>query len=158
MKPWKRMLPVVLVLLVLTGCGGRKRTAEGDIEIINDTSVTMRYTRFWGQKQYTVTLTEPAAIRVEVKTGAGTLKLEIGTRGEAPIYQGNLSEDMTFTVNAPPDTYQITVTGQEHAGSYRFDWSGKETTDVPGSLRRGSRHPAASSMNSEPDKKEGGTI
>lgn len=131
MKPWKGLLPVVLVLLVLTGCGGRKRTAEGDIEILNDTSATMRYTRFWGQKQYTATLAEPTAIRVEVKTESGTLKLEIGTQGEAPIYQGSLSEDMSFTVNAPPGTYQITVTGQEHVGSYRFDWSGKQSTDAP---------------------------
>ena len=120
------MLCLLLALLLLSGCGGKKRTAEGDIEITTDISAKMMYTWFSGEKHYTAQLTEPTSIAVEVKTNGGALTLEIGEKGKEPVYSGNLTSDFSFTVNAQPGTYQITAKGQDHAGSYSFDWSGKE--------------------------------
>ena len=123
---FRKMLCLLLALLLLSGCGGKKRTAEGDIEITTDTSAKMMYTWFGGEKHYTAQLKELTAIAVEVKTNGGTLTLEIREQGKEPIYSGNLFSDFSFTVNVQPGTYQITAKGQDHAGSYSFDWSGKE--------------------------------
>lgn len=122
---FRKMLCLLLALLLLSGCGGKKRTAEGDIEITTDTSAKMMYTWFGGEKHYTAQLTEPTSIAVEVKTNGGALTLEIGEKGKEPIYSGNLTSDFSFTVNAQPGTYEIAVMGQDHSGSYSFDWSGK---------------------------------
>ena len=126
MMNYRKLICLLLALLLLSGCGGKKRTAEGDIEITTDTSAKMMYTWFGGEKHYTAQLTEPTAIAVEVKTNGGALTLEIREQGKEPIYSGNLSSDFSFTVNAQPGTYQITAKGQDHTGSYSFDWSGKE--------------------------------
>ena len=126
MMNYRKLICLLLALLLLSGCGGKKRTAEGDIEITTDTSAKMMYTWFSGEKHYPAQLKEPTAIAVEVKTNGGALTLEIREQGKEPIYSGNLTSDFSFTVNAQPGTYQITVGGQDHTGSYSFDWSGKE--------------------------------
>lgn len=122
--PIRKIVYPLLLLLMLSGCAGAKRSTQGDIEVINAASAKMIYTRFDGERHYTAELAQPTAIAVEVKTDSGTLTLEIGEKGEQPIYSGNISSDFSFTVNAQPGTYQITAAGENHAGSYSFDWSG----------------------------------
>lgn len=123
----KRLSYLALALLLaglLWGCS--KETARGDIEIITDTSAQMMYDWFNGERHYTAELTESGTIAVEVRTDSGDLILEIREKGKEPIYSGNIASDFSFTVNAQPGTYQITAAGEQHAGSYSFDWSGKQ--------------------------------
>ncbi|MGM9605719.1 MAG: hypothetical protein ACI3XG_11730 [Faecousia sp.] len=122
--PIRKIACPLLLLLMLSGCAGAGRSAEGNIEVINATSAKMTCTRFDGERHYTAELTRPTAIAVEVKTDGGTLTLEIREQGQESIYSGNITSDFSFTVNAQPGTYQITAAGENHTGSYSFDWSG----------------------------------
>ena len=119
-----RYLALALALMVLCGC--TRKTVSGDIEMISDTSVKMMYSWFDGERHYTAQLTEPGTFAVEVQTGSGILTLEIREEGKEPIYSGNIDGCFSFAVNAQPGTYQITAAGKDHAGSYSFDWSGKQ--------------------------------
>lgn len=123
----KRLFPALLlaVLVLLSGCGKENRDVE---RWSADTAAGMTYARYSGTEHYTVQLPRSGAIAVEVTTQAGTLHLEIAQPGQDPVYTGNLTESVRFTVNLRPGTYTVTVRGEDHAGGFRLDWSADADT------------------------------
>lgn len=123
----KRLFPALLlaVLVLLSGCGKRDRDVGWWSA---DTAAGMTYARYNGTEDYTVQLPRSGAVAVEVTTQAGTLHLEIAQPGQEPVYTGNLTESVSFTVNLQPGTYTVTVRGENHAGGFRLDWSADADT------------------------------
>lgn len=114
------LLPVLLMIFLLSACTAGTETV---MERESDCALEMTCSRMNETRSYTLSLTRPTAIAVSATTEAGTLHLEIAQSGETPIYTGNLTESVSFTVNAQPGTYCVTVEGRNHTGGLRLDWA-----------------------------------
>ena len=117
---------LLAVLVLLSGCGKKDRDVE---RWSTDSAAGMTYARYNSAESYTVRLPQSGAIAVEVTTQAGVLHLEIAQPGQEPVYTGNLSESVSFTVNLQAGTYTVTVRGENHAGGFRLDWSADTDTE-----------------------------
>ncbi|MGM9640880.1 MAG: hypothetical protein ACI3V3_05890 [Faecousia sp.] len=125
----KRILCLVLCALMLVNFSGcRSKSAcftYRSIENQNDHSFSMRYETFDGTKEYTIRVHDgqTLAVKVEIVTESGSLALTIAQKGEEPAYMGNDLQTTGFTVYLKEaGTYRVTLTADEHSGSYSFDW------------------------------------
>ena len=120
----KRFFIVLLVaVLLLCGCSKRSCVTIRSIENSNSHSFSMRYQKFDGSKEYTLQAKEERQpLKVSVVTEAGSLSMTIGEKGKDPVYTGTDMPDMDFTVYLDPGKYIITLTAEDHRGSYSFDW------------------------------------
>lgn len=112
---------VLCLSLLLTGCSGEARIRRGT-ESVNPDSIVMSYERFDGERSYEIELPQDTQIRVEIRTVSGQIKVTVEQEGQEPIYSGRISEDFAFALNADAGTYTVTLTGEKHVGSYRFEW------------------------------------
>ena len=109
-----------LTTLSLLGCSTTANYYVGAISSRTPTSISSRYTKFVGDDSIDIKV-EGTTIKVEITTKSGILDVEISNGTENP-YEGHINEDMAFTVNVTPGNYKISLHGNEHSGSYKFDW------------------------------------
>lgn len=117
-------------VLALAACqaGNSKETLVDGVETVNDTTMSMEYSRFNGERtgEFTVGETEEAWIQVDIITARGSLDMSItGADGSSVYSAQNIKDSQSFSVKAESGTYTIKVTGHDHEGSYSFQWNKK---------------------------------
>ena len=123
-------LLLAVTLLTLSGCEGALISSGFTMmSVSNETSesFSMRYMKFDGMKQYRLrTKQDDTIVRVDVESISGTLSIKVtsaGNRDELVFYKENL-ESGSFTFTVPEKgSYTVTMTADEHEGSYALDWS-----------------------------------
>ena len=123
-------LMLAVLLLTLVGCeGALVSSGVTMMSVSNETSesFSMRYMKFDGMKQYRLrTKQDDTVVRVDVESISGTLSIKVtsaGNRDELVFYKENL-ESGSFTFTVPEKgSYTVTMTADEHEGSYALDWS-----------------------------------
>ena len=116
---------VLALLLLLTGCGRGSYRTVMSVAQQNSHSFSMRYELFDGEKVYTIKAgDQKVAVAVSVETQSGNLAITIAKDGEEPVYSGHhlLTTDFVVYLNEP-GKYTVTLSAQDHSGSYYFDWS-----------------------------------
>lgn len=123
-------LLLAVTLLTLSGCEGALISSGFTMmSVSNETgeSFSMRYMKFDGMKQYRLrTKQDDTIVRVDVESISGTLSIKVTSAGncdELVFYKENL-ESGSFTFTVPEKgSYTVTMTADEHEGSYALDWS-----------------------------------
>ena len=129
----KKLLTVIIslvMLLTLCGCEGALVSSGYTMMSVSTQtgeSFRMRYMEFDGMKQYRLrTKQDNTIVRVDVESISGTLSIKVtsaGNRDELVFYKENL-ESGSFTFTVPEKgSYTVTMTADEHEGSYALDWS-----------------------------------
>lgn len=120
---------MLAMVMVMAGCVKHRDNCrlEGNVQVIGDTSIRMKYDLFDGQHVYTIDVPEQTAMRVEVETVSGELDAQIGIDGMEPVYTGRFTENASFTVNVSAGEYTIRLSASHHTGSCRFDWTANES-------------------------------
>lgn len=130
MKRTFAALLLAVMLLTLGGCEGALVSSGFTMMSVSTEtgeSFSMRYMEFDGMKQYRLrTKQDNTIVRVDVESISGTLSLKVtsaGNRDELVFYKENL-ENGSFTFTVPEKgSYTVTMTADEHEGSYALDWS-----------------------------------
>ena len=130
MKRTFAALLLAVMLLTLGGCEGALVSSGFTMMSVSTEtgeSFSMRYMEFDGMKQYRLrTKQDNTIVRVDVESISGTLSLKVtsaGNRDELVFYKENL-ESGSFTFTVPEKgSYTVTMTADEHEGSYALDWS-----------------------------------
>ena len=130
MKRTFAALLLAVMLLTLGGCeGALVSSGFTTMSVSTETgeSFSMRYMEFDGMKQYRLrTKQDNTIVRVDVESISGTLSITVtsaGNRDELVFYKENL-ESGSFTFTVPEKgRYTVTMTADEHEGSYALDWS-----------------------------------
>lgn len=129
----KRVFAAMLLaamLLTLSGCEGALVSSGYTMMSVSTQtgeSFRMSYTKFDGMKQYRLrTKQDNTVVRVDVESKSGTLSMTVtsaGNRDELVFSAENL-ESGSFTFSVPEKgSYTVTMTADEHEGSYALDWS-----------------------------------
>ena len=130
MKRTFAALLLAVMLLTLGGCEGALVSSGFTMMSVSTEtgeSFSMRYMEFDGMKQYRLrTKQDNTIVRVDVESISGTLSIKVtsaGNRDELVFYKENL-ESGSFTFTVPEKgSYTVTMTADEHEGSYALDWS-----------------------------------
>ena len=130
MKRTFAALLLAVMLLTLGGCEGALVSSGFTTMSVSTQageSFSMRYMKFDGMKQYRLrTKQDDTIVRVDVESISGTLSIMVtsaGNRDELVFYKENL-ESGSFTFTVPEKgSYTVTMTADEHEGSYALDWS-----------------------------------
>ena len=130
MKRTFAALLLAVMLLTLGGCEGALVSSGFTMMSVSTEtgeSFSMRYMEFDVMKQYRLrTKQDNTIVRVDVESISGTLSLKVtsaGNRDELVFYKENL-ESGSFTFTVPEKgSYTVTMTADEHEGSYALDWS-----------------------------------
>lgn len=127
MKRFLIALLAAAMLLMLAGCEFSSGMKLMCVETSTSTSWKMSYSKFTGTERETIRTTEPdTRVTVQVVTNAGSLNLKV-TPADDPdrtLYQGTDMPTCEFTFNIPEaGKYTVTVTADDHEGSYVLDWS-----------------------------------
>lgn len=130
MKRTFAALLLAVMLLTLGGCEGALVSSGFTMMSVSTEtgeSFSMRYMEFDGMKQYRLrTKQDNTIVRVDVESISGTLSIKVtsaGNRDELVFYKENL-ENGSFTFTVPEKgSYTVTMTADEHEGSYALDWS-----------------------------------
>ena len=130
MKRAFALLLLAVMLLTLGGCEGALVSSGVTMMSVSTQtgeSFSMRYMEFDGMKQYRLrTQQDNTIVRVDVESISGTLSIGVtsaGNRDELVFYKENL-ESGSFTFTVPEKgSYTVTMTADEHEGSYALDWS-----------------------------------
>ena len=130
MKRTFAALLLAVMLLTLGGCEGALVSSGFTMMSVSTEtgeSFSMRYMEFDGMKQYRLrTKQDNTIVRVDVESISGTLSITVtsaGNRDELVFYKENL-ESGSFTFTVPEKgSYTVTMTADEHEGSYALDWS-----------------------------------
>lgn len=116
----KRLFSLFLALILLTGCAGNR--ANRNLEVWTDTTFFLRTDPLDETRTYPVHLDRETDLIVKTETRSGTMHMEIARPGESPDYQGNLTEDFSFTLHLIPGEYTLTLAGSRHQGTILLDW------------------------------------
>lgn len=128
-RPFASLMLAVL-LLTLVGCEGALVSSGFTMMSVSTEtgeSFSMRYMEFDGMKQYRLrTKQDNTVVRVDVESESGTLSMKVtaaGNRDEL-VFQAENLESGSFTFSVPEKgSYTVTMTADEHEGSYALDWS-----------------------------------
>lgn len=132
MKRIRQGLVILLAfLLLMAACQSAepKEILQDAEEIMDDTTMSMKYSKFSGERSKTFAVEEgqEAWIQIDIETVKGSLDISITDQEGNSIYGGtNIENSSSFSVGAPSGTYTIKVTGHEHQGSYSFVWNRQE--------------------------------
>lgn len=111
----RKLLPLLLLLALLTGCAA---SAFDGSKVTNENGFTMSYTVLNKQEEGVLSLRAGDALQVELAHAAGSVDLLVGQEGAAPIYRGTAQTNASFTLSIPQDgDYRIAVTGHSARGS-----------------------------------------
>ncbi len=130
MKRAFALLLLAVLLLTLCGCEGalvNSGVTMMSVSTQTDESFRMSYMKFDGMKQYRMrTKQDNTVVRVDVESKGGTLSMRVtaaGNRDEL-VFQADDLESSSFTFTVPEKgSYTVTMTADEHEGSYALDWS-----------------------------------
>ena len=123
-------LMLAVLLLTLVGCEGALVSSGFTMMSVSTQtgeSFSMRYMKFDGMKQYRLrTKQDNTVVRVDIESESGTLSMKVtaaGNRDEL-VFQAENLESGSFTFSVPEKgSYTVTMTADEHEGSYALDWS-----------------------------------
>ena len=87
----------------------------------SDTYFNAKYDYFSGSKTYKIELKENNSIKVEIVTYDGILKINVYDNTSS-YYQGNIDQNMNFSLNLNKGKYQVELKSDKHQGSYSFSW------------------------------------
>ncbi len=139
----KRLMLLIAALLtigVISGCTYGSGSTKGAVEVNTFSKMSMSYKKFSGYKTALVKVEKGKAVEVSaaIITTKGKLDLKIlrkvdsgnldkaeGKKGQdkEAIYQGTDLPTSEFKVKLDkPGSYEITVEGEEHEGSYKITW------------------------------------
>ncbi len=139
----KRLMLLIAALLtigVISGCTYGSGSTRGAVEVNTFSKMSMSYKKFSGYKTALVKVGKGDAVEVSaaIVTTKGKLDMKIlkkvapgdgdkaeGKKGQdkEAIYQGTDLPTSDFKVKLDkPGSYEITVEGEEHEGSYKITW------------------------------------
>lgn len=134
MKHTFAFLLALALTFSLAGCTEKidsSSTAEGNIEITNDNSIYMKYSKFDAERTYTIPAETPLLVRASFTTTKGTLHAELGLDGEEPVFKANITDDDACTIRlTEAGTYILRIKADNHAGSYSFEWAQLTETET----------------------------
>lgn len=91
--------------------------------------MSMSYEKFSGSKSKTISLDEPSNVSVVVSTESGTLDLSITDKDGNSYYNGINIPSSAFSVSLDKSgKYDITVSADNHKGSYDISWDNMDET------------------------------
>lgn len=98
---------------------------KGCVETNNGSGVTCKYQYFQGTRTHRLTVLKGETVEVAVSTTteSGKLNMRIELLDRDADYQGKDLGNTSFVVTLTnPGVYTISVTGEEHKGSYSVTW------------------------------------
>lgn len=130
MKKVLCLLLVAAMALPLTGCDEALVSSGTTFMCVSNQtseSFSMSYEQFDGMKQYRLkTRQDHTTVRVDVETESGSLSVKVTAadgRDELTYVAENLQTG-SYAFEVPnAGKYTVTVTADEHSGSFSFDWS-----------------------------------
>ncbi len=122
---YKTIISICMILvLLLGGCSQRTQSLlEGYTEEVEDTSISMEYTRFDGTRDYKIVLEKESEMRVNIQTTSGRLIVQIQGAKKENVYEGQFMANYAESKVLPAGKYRIYLSAESHAGKYTFDWS-----------------------------------
>lgn len=114
----------VVLLLAFSACGGAY-IMKGCVETNNGSGVNCKYQYFQGTRMHRLTVLKGETVEVTVNTTteSGKLNMRIELLDRKADYQGKDLGNTSFVVTLTnPSVYTISVTGEEHKGSYSVAW------------------------------------
>ena len=123
----KRILLAVILLIalfMLCACGVSSSgsfTSSGLSHSMSDGRISAEYRNFNGNRTYSITLKQGDVLKISVKGESGTLGFSVsGPDGEAQK-EDAASGDYEIPVEKE-GSWSVTVTAQDHQGSYLITW------------------------------------
>ena len=128
MKAKKLGLLTLPLLFAMCGCADvESGTYFLCVTSKTPSSISKEYEKFNGNGTYKRDFKNDTTISVVTTTKSGTLVLKVtNTETEEEYYTGNLTKDLSFTVNVPKGKCTMYVEGKEHSGSFKFSWADKQ--------------------------------
>lgn len=123
-----RIMGLVLCMMMvfqLVGCTSGSYSVLLANEKNTSNSISMKYSKFNGYKQTTLTLkeNETVDVSVDIVTSEGHLDLSIIDENEQSAYQGTDIPTSSFKVTLDKaGKYKIKVSADNHSGSYAISW------------------------------------
>lgn len=112
-------LPLLCLLLLLTGCGAP--AAFNGNRTSDERQFYMEYTLLNMTETRDFALSDGDAVDVSIISESGDLSVLIQKDDDAPVYEGHALPSGTFRVTVHEGgTYRVTVTGKMAKGSVRF--------------------------------------
>lgn len=130
MKRIACLLLLLTLALPMTACESALRSSGTTFMCVStetSESFSMSYEKFDGMKQYRLkTKQDNAAVWVNIETESGTLSVKVTSadKSDTLVYEAENLQTGDFAFTVPEaGKYTVTVTADEHSGSYSFDWS-----------------------------------
>lgn len=119
---------VLALLFSLSACVKKQHKALfiGSVESSDSTAVSRSYIKFEGTAQYSLKAEEDCAMKCEFTSEEGELHVIVARENKEVIYEGNISENTSFTLNVKKGLYTIILSTEEHSGSFHFELKYKE--------------------------------
>ncbi len=128
------LLAIIFALFFISGCTYGSGSSTGSVEINTFSKMSMSYQKFSGYKAAGLHVKEGEAVEVSVDIVSNKGKLDFTivkkadkkdgkNQTDETVYQGNdlPTSEFKVTLDEPGD-YKITVTAEEHKGSYKVTW------------------------------------
>lgn len=128
MKKIILMCLIVLLAIGFTGCTYGSTFTIGSFENNTLTSMSMKYNKFSGNKNKSITVKdgETCEVYVDIKTEEGKIDLLIKDESGNLAYEGHDIQTSNFTVNLKESgKYKIRIEAKKHKGSYSVKWDVK---------------------------------
>ena len=117
---------ILISLICFNGCisSSGKYLTKFCISNQNKTSFSMSYDSFDGYKVYSVKFEENSVIKIDFTTESGQLDCKIEDNAGNILYQKENTETLQDTLTIENNgKYKITLTAENHKGSFSFDWT-----------------------------------
>ncbi len=128
------LLAMITAVTFISGCTYGSGVTIGSVEVNTSSKMSMSYQKFSGYKATDIHLKEGEAVEISVDIVSKEGKIDLTIVKEAnkndeksqkdeTIYEGTdlPTSDFTVKIDKPGD-YKITVTGDDHKGSYKISW------------------------------------
>lgn len=116
MKKLLCLLSLMLVMLLLAGCGSTAATFSGS-RVTNDDQYVLEFSILDRSDTQTMTLSQGDQLDVTIDCGSGDIAVTIQMGDQEPIYRGNQLPSSAFSVGIPKSgEYALTVTGNNAKG------------------------------------------
>lgn len=113
---------LMLLSCLLVSCSINGFVVRNCINHETSTSFSSQYDYFSGNKNYQININEDKkTIKVKITSLEGTLSVRVYDNSTSH-YEGNIDYDFDFTINLNKGKYKVSLTADEHKGSYSFSW------------------------------------
>jgi len=118
----------LLLLVSLTACTTESYSTYRSFEMNTSKKMSMRYEKFDGHKDRTLSIKEPTNVNVIIESLNGKLGLSIQDDNGHRVYEGNDLPTSSFTVHLEQvGKYRINVDADHHEGSFELTWDTNQT-------------------------------